>query len=917
MQGGQEILLRNNTGTKSKSVLIEGFVVRTGEYEQIKKGLISAKSAKDVRNTILIGQRGAGKTTLLHRLNYSILDEKVLSDRYLPIMFSEEQYFLSDLTNLWEGVAASIDDNFFQANLTNKIEEIISRESNYEKKVFSFLEDFLIQKNKIVLLFIENINVFLRKLSENERKRLKSVLQSKAPFRLIGSSTAYNDGTIDLGDSFYSFISLVFLDGLTQDECERLLIKIGQQYGEEDQIREVINKHPGRVEALRRLTGGIPRTISYLFQIFLDNENGKAIKDLYLLVDTLSLLYKSELDQLSTQQQKVVDVIARNWDAISVKEIVRRTRLESKNVSSILAYLDKNQVIEVVSVGKNNLYRIKERFMNIWYLMRFGRKHDKDNVIWLVRFFDAWCDESELTKRIKRHIDNLKDGKYDISAAIDMGNTFLSCENIPESLKEELIKTTNSVLPNRLLKNVRASTHEILNKIKKLVENNKHSEAESLLEDVEEKDLDFYMLSTAVYLTLGDHDKALQSALAATKINDESPYALVSLATIYDLYLGQTEEAIQLYKKCLSLPHPHPYAAHRMGEIAHKRKNYNEAIEYHMQAISRNMKQSLLSIARVYFEIRELGKAESYAREAAKSNVENANSFLARVLKEAGRKNEVRLALRAAVEANESGSNVALGKYYLSQKKPDFKKAEFQFREAIARGFSEGYNQLARLYLKKGDAESAIAEYKAGVSQGNAESAHRLGHLFSLRKDFVNSDEMFSKAIELGKKFAVGCWVESIYRTQRKESKHKAIELMRKWRNEDVTDRLPINLLFAKILLWGNEVSESKQILTECIKGMADLHDSVNGDEEYLQRALSELLEYFLLLIAKGLIRDALNFFEDHSRFDLKAMLKPIYYILMENMKEEFPNEYLKAGKELEETIKELKKEIINLKSNV
>ncbi|MCH5685164.1 MarR family transcriptional regulator [Niabella sp. W65] len=175
---------------------------------------------------------------------------------------------------------------------------------------------------------------------------------------------------------------------MTQEECEKLLIKIGQQYGEEQQIKDVIANFPGRVEALRRLTGGVPRTISYLFQIFLDNENGKAIKDLYLLIDTLTLLYKSELDQLSTQQQKVVDAIARKWDAISVREIAKRTRLESKNISSILSYLEKNQLVEKVPTStKNHLYRIKERFMNIWYLMRFGRAHDKENVKWLVRFF--------------------------------------------------------------------------------------------------------------------------------------------------------------------------------------------------------------------------------------------------------------------------------------------------------------------------------------------------------------------------------------------------------------------------------------------------------------------------------------------------------------------------------------------------
>src|SRR5690606_1398077 len=339
---------------------------------------------------------------------------KLLSDIYLPIMFSEEQYNLSDLTNPWEAIAMGTDDNFYKEKLSDSMEKIIDTEEDYEKAPFRCLQKFLKSKNKTAILFIENVNFFLKKLNKYEKKRLKSILTSESHFRIIGSSTSFNDGTIDFGDPFYKFFNTVQLDGLNQQDCEKLLIKIGQQYGEENQIKEIIENYPGRVEALRRLTGGVPRTISYLFQIFLDNEDGKAIKDLYLLIDTLTLLYKSELDQLSPQQQKVIDVIARKWDAISVRDISKKTRIESKNVSSILAYLERNQIVEKVPTStKNHFYRIKERFMNIWYLMRFGRKNDQDNVIWLVRFFDAWCDESELTKRIKIHINNLKEGHYD------------------------------------------------------------------------------------------------------------------------------------------------------------------------------------------------------------------------------------------------------------------------------------------------------------------------------------------------------------------------------------------------------------------------------------------------------------------------------------------------------------------------
>jgi hypothetical protein len=47
-------------------------------------------------------------------------------------------------------------------------------------------------------------------------------------------------------------------------------------------------------------------------------------------------------------------------------------------------------VSKIQTGTKNNIYILKERFFNIWYLMRYGRKNDKKRVLWLTRFLEAW-----------------------------------------------------------------------------------------------------------------------------------------------------------------------------------------------------------------------------------------------------------------------------------------------------------------------------------------------------------------------------------------------------------------------------------------------------------------------------------------------------------------------------------------------
>ncbi len=909
----QDLFLRNNTGSKSKSTIIDGFVIRTSEFDHINNQFSNCTEPEKLQNTIIIGQRGAGKTTLMHRLNYSILDSGKLSQKYLPVLFSEEQYNLSDLTNLWEAAAVFIEDNFHIENLTSKIDEIIENEKEFEKKSFEFLEQFLISQKKTAVLFIENINYFLKKLSENEKKRLKSILTSNSPIRIVGSSTSYSDGSTDFQDKFYNFFQIVALDGLTQEECIKLLIKIGQQYGEEEQIINIINNYPGRVESLRRLTGGVPRTISYLFQIFLDNENGKAIKDLYLLIDTLTLLYKSELDQLSTQQQKVIDIIARRWDAISVKEIAKKTRLESKNISSILSYLEKNQLLERIQTPtKNHLYRIKERFMNIWYLMRFGRKNDKENVIWLVRFFDAWCDESELTKRLEKYISNVKGGKYDPTAAIDMGNTFLSCENLPEALKEELIHTTNSVLPERLLKNSKTSSEETLKEIKNLIEEENYSLAVEKLQEVEDKNIDFYTLATSVYLHQGNVEKALDAAKSALTLDEKTPLAYLSMGIIYDFYLNDSDVAIDYYKKCLELQE-HPYAANLLGNIYSNRNDFETAINYHNQAISKTFKQPLLSLAMIHVKLKDFDKAEEYFKEAIKARVDRSSLAFSRFLVQSKRNKEALQVLQKAVQAKEERSNINLGRFYLSQKRQNIKKAEEQFFLAVQNGEVEGYEQLGSLYSKSNELEKAREIYMEGVKQGSAESAHRLAHILNRSDEFEKSDEMFAKAIELGERSVMGCWIQSMYNKKRNDKRKYALQLLED-HFKNVSPGLRFKLLHAKILLWNDKLPEALQIIKENIQNVINSFNDDEGDDKYADTVLGELVDFFILLIAKKQQKTALELFNDSEHFDLKTILKPVYFVLMEDLKKEFPLEYLKAGKELSETINDLKKEVAYLR---
>ena len=421
---------------------LERFVVRNEIFDEIFDEIITSDYKVANQHYIIIGQRGQGKTTLLRKLQIEVENDKKLSKFLLPVKFAEEQYQIRSLSRLWEEVAdylQSIYENEFP-NVLDMMEEHFE-DDDYELKAFSYLESAIKKKKKKLLLLIDNIDELIGKLSEKEQRRLREILLTSSSFRIVGGSTKMLEQHFDYGKPFYEFFKIIKLKGFTKEESIEFLRSIGK--GEQkERMEEIIKINPARIETLRQLTGGIPRTLVMLFDIFLD-EGGNAFDDLLKVLDEATPLYKHRIDELAPQLQEIVHTIAINWDGMYTAEIAKKTRLSTKVISAQLGKLEKYDIIESESAGKNKIYKIKERFFNIWYLMRFGRKKDRQRVEWLVKFLESWCTQEELDERAEKLIDSIQEGDVSESYVFHMtealGYTGISFE-IEDKLKKQVKK---------------------------------------------------------------------------------------------------------------------------------------------------------------------------------------------------------------------------------------------------------------------------------------------------------------------------------------------------------------------------------------------------------------------------------------------------------------------------------------------
>ena len=447
-------VLLYNTQNIDAQLLKAGFSIRKKEYQRIWKDIQTSKMTHPETHYLIQGVRGAGKTTLLSRLSYEVAEDKKLSEWLIPILLNEEEYGILSLFTFWLRIAEKLAEHDAQLYL-DLFQQVLSLGDD-AVVAWELIQHYLDENKQKIIVFVDNLGELFKDFDEIEHAQLREVLSLHPHIRLIGGSSQSLEAHFDVSAPFYQFFKLINLKSIDETEMHELLRSLAKQTGEEavKTIEEIITEYPERIEAVRRLTDGVPRTIVLLFQIIMEGAKESSYAYLEETIDKTTPLYKHRMDDLSRQQKGIVHTIAMNWDAMSTKEIAEQTRLPSKTVSAQLVKLQQQWIVDKIETNtKNHLYIIKERFFNIWYLMRYGSQTDKRRVLWLTRFLESWYDYFELNYNainIALSLNN-KD-----NIPIDYINAYLSSQkvsNINKSMVFDSVNKKDSRLEKKIIDN--------------------------------------------------------------------------------------------------------------------------------------------------------------------------------------------------------------------------------------------------------------------------------------------------------------------------------------------------------------------------------------------------------------------------------------------------------------------------------
>ena len=820
-----------NPHEQSKEQLVASFVVRQDVFQELFREIKAAAMSEPEAHYVIEGPRGTGKTTLLLRLSYEVENDPALRAWLIPVVLKEEAYYgIRRLYRLWETIAqelAAKEKTF--AGLPEQMRMAYDAppaaaftDTAEERSCFNLLHAALATHGKKILLCIDNLGDLLLNFSEPENLRLIEILRTYPHLRLIGATPVILEAFLPKNHVFARFFETLRLEGLNKEETRQLLTALAQVYHEEDAIRTVLAQHPGRVEALRLLTGGVIRTMVLLFEIFTENEAGSALTDLDQILDRVTPLYQSRMQDLTPLQREVVHAIALDWDAVSPAEIARKTRLAPAEVAAVLDELEKVFIVrQTAPEPSGRFYQLKERFFNIWYLMRLAPGGNRSKVLWLLHFLESWYNQAELSQRARQHTAALLAGRYRAAEAYYLTEAFAQTGQLDSDTEHAMLRETKKLLQDLDV---------------------------NLAAELSPSDQDIFADAEAAYRE-GGYEHAVRRFLAIKQQNDQINFRIGGCFH----KLSQFQEAEAYFLKASNQNHVE--AMLHLGLLYHQQfKDYQNAETYYRLAAEKGNTEALLALGNLqHYALKNYPQAETAYLQVVKEGQTHAKVLTSGTFSLKALKNYLVTALK--------GEGQAPQRYRFN----DFRGAKAQYLAGLKKATAEAALNLGLLYhYTLPDAPNALKYYTLALAEGETQDAAvNLALLYqNTLQDAANAEKWYVFAAEQGDASAMNglAWLYFEQKRNKREALRYARRSVEQQRNMFTAHTL------ACIYLWNNQPADAVDIAQEFMP-----------QEAAYQQIEQDILFYLRLLLAKKQ-HQALQAYFAAPELALRERFKPLYY---------------------------------------
>ena len=359
--------------------LEQSFVARQETLANLLGTIREQRPDSPCQHTLLIGPRGMGKTTMGLMCLRRIEQDSALAALWQPVRFHEESYGIGDLADLWLTALRHLAHATGDSQWAEKAHALAASEGDANRQAayaLAALLDFHQESGKRLLLFIENLDQVLAQIGdERQIHELRAALTQHPELMLLGSANTVFKAIRSHSQPFYEFFRLVFLRGLDAGETRVLFDAVAGDRPHEGRQDSIVER-TGRLETIRRLTGGNPRLLKLACRTMVESPLGTAFEDLERLIDEQTPYFKGRIEELPPQSRRVFHCLAEGWRPLLAKEVAAASKLSSSHASAQLRQLvEKGYAKEhQLPNSKRVYYEVVDRFYNIYYLLRLSHQ---------------------------------------------------------------------------------------------------------------------------------------------------------------------------------------------------------------------------------------------------------------------------------------------------------------------------------------------------------------------------------------------------------------------------------------------------------------------------------------------------------------------------------------------------------------
>jgi TPR repeat protein/nucleoside-triphosphatase THEP1 len=946
--------IANRTDAEVKSQ----FIVRQNEFDIVMSEIRRDNMMSSIQHYIFVGQRGSGKSTLLRRIQAEINTEVSLSDHLVAVNLSEEQAGIYRLHDLWYKVNEALGQKGFEVESVNW-QQYEKDLSGYARHLYQAMQTALAKKGKKLVLLLDNIDRILDHIKGDDNHLFRELLMNHKDVRIVGGSTRLSEHYWSYKQPFYQFFRVIRLAPITQNELKELLTFWARFFGE-PKLNEFIVKYPGKLNAVRILSDGMPRTMLNLVELLINKPEDHGYEYMLEIIDKATPIYQERLAALSDQQQKVLLELSFYWDAVDLAHLSETARMDSKLLSAVLKKLVELKLVEKrKDKGKDYYYLLIERFFNLWLIMTQGGPREKRKVKWLTAFLETWYDGDELKQAYRHFADDLSTGCIDADHAVIRAKGFVHSRLLSVADRDQLIERIEQMAADKkeYTDLLPAKAKDTYQRAGDLIENKEYDIAITALEEIEQDDAEKDFLLALAFYYKRDYPQAEKNYLQA--IDKGETNALNNLANVYTEE-GRIAEAEKYY--LIAIDKGVVEASYNLANIYGRLNRIEESEKYYLLAIEKGNISALNNLANLYKEIGRIEESERYYLQAIHKGDVNAVFNLANLYRMLGRIEESETYYLQAIDkgfveafynlANiykETDRNTEAKKYYLLAIDKGHVKAmnnlanlymilgcieesEKYYLQAIDKGVLEALNNLANLYKEIGRIEEAEKYYLLAIEKGNNDALFNLAYLYMKLGRMEESEKYYLQAIDKGFVNALFNLANLYMESGRMEEAEKYYLLSIEKGNNDALFNLAILLYMQNAkssnvisyidkLKASNLFSEKESLFEKIISTWSGVPEALEGMEVLLAEIVNSrdisLLEWF--------IRECLVHHQKNTVWDwfhnkefgttLQDMLKPLYFATARLLNNGTGKEVLLTlPPELTETVDEVYQYIIDRK---